>query len=296
MPTFKQDSSPLPLDYLNTVDDILPQSTRKPHSEPDIDLTGFDPDLFLSTLGDSSSSLPLFSDGTTLHPIFKPPELLLTTARSTGTHSPFSDLLSIPSPADTGSGQTPANVSPVRTFSNIITLTSSGKVLLDPNSSLTLPSTTEHSTFEVEQNTLRSSVITSHSPENFKLSNGDLINELGQTTSFPSHSAGAITTNAVDDKTLWTEGNTFHSVTPTAFASTSIVPCQKNKDCPLTLVCQEDICLDPCQGITEVCGINALCKVRWHRIICSCPNGYGGDPQIECVSGNNMQHSFLTFH
>ena len=39
-------------------------------------------------------------------------------------------------------------------------------------------------------------------------------------------------------------------------------------------------CVDPCS-----CGINAQCFVSNHKPVCYCPEGFTGNPEIECVPG-----------
>ena len=56
--------------------------------------------------------------------------------------------------------------------------------------------------------------------------------------------------------------------------------CVLNTDCPSNLACINQKCVNPCPG---VCGINAVCKVSNHNPICSCVQGYIGDPTRECA-------------
>ena len=55
--------------------------------------------------------------------------------------------------------------------------------------------------------------------------------------------------------------------------------CTTNSDCGNNLACINQKCRDPCPG---TCGIDARCQVVGHNPICSCPNGYQGDPFIRC--------------
>lgn len=55
--------------------------------------------------------------------------------------------------------------------------------------------------------------------------------------------------------------------------------CSINSDCPSNKACRNFKCQDPCPG---VCGINAHCTVVNHAPICSCDNGYIGDPFVSC--------------
>lgn len=56
--------------------------------------------------------------------------------------------------------------------------------------------------------------------------------------------------------------------------------CSVNSDCSSNLACIRDKCRDPCPGS---CGISATCNVQNHIPICSCLDGYTGDPFTNCV-------------
>jgi len=55
--------------------------------------------------------------------------------------------------------------------------------------------------------------------------------------------------------------------------------CQYDRDCSSSLACKEFYCRDPCPG---ACGPGATCEVVNHRPMCSCPEGYRGDPVVAC--------------
>jgi hypothetical protein len=55
--------------------------------------------------------------------------------------------------------------------------------------------------------------------------------------------------------------------------------CVINSDCPSHLACVAQNCRDPCQG---VCGVNAECDVVNHVPVCSCLQGFTGDPFQSC--------------
>lgn len=55
--------------------------------------------------------------------------------------------------------------------------------------------------------------------------------------------------------------------------------CIVSAECPQDRACINTRCQDPCPG---TCGVNARCQVVGHNPICSCPNGYTGDPFILC--------------
>lgn len=55
--------------------------------------------------------------------------------------------------------------------------------------------------------------------------------------------------------------------------------CTINPDCPSNKACIRNKCQDPCPG---VCGQNAHCNVFNHNPVCSCFDGYTGDPFSSC--------------
>ena len=55
--------------------------------------------------------------------------------------------------------------------------------------------------------------------------------------------------------------------------------CSTNADCNRNKACLRSKCVDPCIG---TCGQNAQCEIVNHIPICSCPNGYTGDPFSFC--------------
>jgi len=55
--------------------------------------------------------------------------------------------------------------------------------------------------------------------------------------------------------------------------------CVINSDCPSHLACVAQNCRNPCQG---VCGVNAECDVVNHVPVCSCLQGFTGDPFQSC--------------
>lgn len=55
--------------------------------------------------------------------------------------------------------------------------------------------------------------------------------------------------------------------------------CTTNEDCISSLACTNEKCIDPCLGS---CGKNAKCVVIMHVAICSCLEGYNGDPFSAC--------------
>lgn len=57
--------------------------------------------------------------------------------------------------------------------------------------------------------------------------------------------------------------------------------CTINPECPSHLACINQKCIDPCPGS---CGSNAVCSVINHTPMCSCNNGFTGDPFTYCQS------------
>ncbi|ROT61488.1 hypothetical protein C7M84_020740 [Penaeus vannamei] len=55
--------------------------------------------------------------------------------------------------------------------------------------------------------------------------------------------------------------------------------CVRDSDCGEELACIERSCRDPCD-----CGVNALCTVVNHRPICTCRQGYEGNPHTACAA------------
>lgn len=58
--------------------------------------------------------------------------------------------------------------------------------------------------------------------------------------------------------------------------------CRADGECPLDRACRNSKCRDPCPG---ACGAHALCQVRQHSAICTCPPKYVGDPFVRCTPG-----------
>lgn len=56
--------------------------------------------------------------------------------------------------------------------------------------------------------------------------------------------------------------------------------CVVNAECPSDRACVNLKCVDPCP---HSCGIGSVCHISNHNPICSCPNGYTGDPFTQCT-------------
>ena len=55
--------------------------------------------------------------------------------------------------------------------------------------------------------------------------------------------------------------------------------CITNAECPPAQACVNSKCQNPCQG---TCGLNSECRVVNHNPVCTCPQGWVGDPFTEC--------------
>lgn len=56
--------------------------------------------------------------------------------------------------------------------------------------------------------------------------------------------------------------------------------CTLSSQCPSQLACINQKCLDPCPGS---CGVEANCNVLNHVAICTCNEGFMGDPFAQCT-------------
>lgn len=60
------------------------------------------------------------------------------------------------------------------------------------------------------------------------------------------------------------------------------------------MACINQRCQDPCAEANPCAG-NAECRVRNSRPICSCPTGWGGDPQVQCYRRKYQTEVIPTF-
>lgn len=67
--------------------------------------------------------------------------------------------------------------------------------------------------------------------------------------------------------------------------------CRTDSDCPYTKACINEVCADPCL-VEDPCGKEALCRTQQHRPICYCPEGWAGNPEIECFK-REYHHSLM---
>lgn len=55
--------------------------------------------------------------------------------------------------------------------------------------------------------------------------------------------------------------------------------CTINSDCPMNKACINHKCQDPCVGS---CGLQTICHAHQHAAVCSCIEGYTGNPFDSC--------------
>jgi len=57
--------------------------------------------------------------------------------------------------------------------------------------------------------------------------------------------------------------------------------CTSDPECPGDKSCVNERCQDPCL-VANPCGSGAECHTIQHRPVCNCPDGWGGNPQVQC--------------
>merc|ERR1719264_754449 len=67
--------------------------------------------------------------------------------------------------------------------------------------------------------------------------------------------------------------------------------CFSDSECPDHKACFDYRCKDPCKGPDTSCGLNANCRVVNHASVCSCPEGYQGDPITSCTSSRSRNRN-----
>ena len=66
-----------------------------------------------------------------------------------------------------------------------------------------------------------------------------------------------------------------------AFSVQPVPECYENNDCRRNEdVCNLGSCINACR-VAE-CGVNARCETGFHSHQCVCPEGFIGDPAVEC--------------
>ena len=61
--------------------------------------------------------------------------------------------------------------------------------------------------------------------------------------------------------------------------------CTSDSACPDHLACIREKCENPCH--TTTCGRNSECEARDHTAICTCLEGYVGNPYANCKERKN---------
>ncbi len=69
--------------------------------------------------------------------------------------------------------------------------------------------------------------------------------------------------------------------------------CQSNNDCPYDRYCDRPTaqCIPVCQ--TRICGQLASCQAVNHNAVCSCLEGYTGNPREQCYKCRNFLFVYL---
>ena len=57
--------------------------------------------------------------------------------------------------------------------------------------------------------------------------------------------------------------------------------CTEDPECPDSQACINQRCIDPCI-VQNPCARDATCTTRVHHPVCTCAEGYGGDPYTQC--------------
>lgn len=68
--------------------------------------------------------------------------------------------------------------------------------------------------------------------------------------------------------------------------------CVVSSECSQDKTCINQKCKDPCPG---TCGINSRCQVVNHNPICSCNNGFIGDPFVRCIQEESKHVVFIFY-
>ena len=71
--------------------------------------------------------------------------------------------------------------------------------------------------------------------------------------------------------------------------------CVLSSDCPRDRTCTRNRCVDPCAG---ACGDNSQCRVANHVPVCSCLQGFSGDPYSTCqpIPAECKQTNYILTH
>ena len=72
-----------------------------------------------------------------------------------------------------------------------------------------------------------------------------------------------------------------HAQTHTTFLVEARPECRTDPECAQNQACLNERCIDPCL-VQNPCAPQAQCTARAHHPVCTCPEGYGGDPYRQC--------------
>ena len=64
----------------------------------------------------------------------------------------------------------------------------------------------------------------------------------------------------------------------------NVPDCVADDECPENLSCRNRQCISPCE-LANPCATNAQCSVSNHKTKCECPEGFTGNPNINCYEG-----------
>ena len=64
----------------------------------------------------------------------------------------------------------------------------------------------------------------------------------------------------------------------------NVPDCVADDECPENLSCRNRQCISPCE-LANPCAPNAQCTVSDHKTKCECPEGFTGNPNINCYEG-----------
>ncbi|OTF78238.1 hypothetical protein BLA29_008439, partial [Euroglyphus maynei] len=64
--------------------------------------------------------------------------------------------------------------------------------------------------------------------------------------------------------------------------SKCVIGCRDSSGCSDEESCINGICQNPC-SLYGVCGRNSICQAENHAVVCSCPTGFKGNPNVLCT-------------
>ncbi len=70
--------------------------------------------------------------------------------------------------------------------------------------------------------------------------------------------------------------------------------CEDDTECPQYNACNNRKCTDPCV-LANPCATNAACLTVNHQTICSCPDGYLGNPKTACEKRKDNGYFLMDF-